>query len=90
MLDTAFNILKVSVILAVAAVFAIAINALLTLLSAIVFGGVVGEVIGLISCCLPFDAAFVFGSISTVITGVFTFLIAKKIFDLTSWSISTA
>ena len=90
MLDTAFNILKISVIIAVAAVFAVAINALLTLISAIVFGGVIGEVIGLISCCLPFDAAFVFGSISTVITGVFTFLIAKKIFDLTSWSISTA
>lgn len=89
MLDTLYRVLKITVIIAVCAVFMVAINALLGLVGAVVFGSVIGEVIGILSCCLPFDAAFVFGSIGTVITGILAFKLARKIFDLTSWGINS-
>lgn len=89
MIDTVFNILKVTVIVAIAAAFMIAINALLGLIGTVVFGSIVGEILGLVSMFLPFNAASVFGAIGTATVGILSFLIAKKIFDLTSWSISS-
>ena len=88
MLETIFNILKVTVIIAVSAVFMVAIHTLLSLITSVIFGNVIGEILGLISMYLPFNASVVFGSIGTSVLAIFSFLIAKKIFDLTSWSIS--
>lgn len=89
MIETIFNILKVSVIVAICAVFMVAITTLLNLITTIVFGNVIGEILSLISMFLPFNAAAVFGSIGTATVAILSFLIAKKIFDLTSWSISS-
>lgn len=89
MTETIFNILKVSVIIAVCAVFMIAINTIINLIATVVFSNVVGEVLGIISCCLPFNALAVFGAIGTATSGILAFLVAKKIFELTSWSISS-
>lgn len=89
MLQTVFNILKVTAILAVAAIFLTAIINLVSFIQVVVFHNVIGEVFTLLSVCLPFNASVVFGSIGVVITAIFSFLISKKIFDLTSWSIST-
>lgn len=89
MLDTIFNILKVTVIISICAVFMVAINALLTLVTSVLFGNVIGEVLAIISACLPFNALVVFGAIGSATVAILSFLIAKKIFDLTSWSISS-
>lgn len=88
MLDTVFNILKVTVIIAISAVFMVAITGLLNLITSVVFGNVIGELLGLISMYLPFNAVAVFGALGTATVAILSFLIAKKIFDLTSWSIS--
>ena len=88
MLETVFNILKITVIIAIGAVFMVAITTLLNLINSIIFGNVIGEVLGILSCCLPFDAISVFGAIGTATVAILSFLIAKKIFDLTSWSVS--
>lgn len=89
MMDTVFNILKITVIVAVAAIFMVAITNLIALITSIIFGNVIGEILGLISMFLPFNASVVFGSIATATIAILSFLIAKKIFDLTSWSISS-
>lgn len=89
MVDTIFNILKVTVVIAVAAVFMVAITNLIALISSIVFGNIIGEILALISMYLPFNAFVVFGSIGTATVAILSFLIAKKIFDMTSWSISS-
>lgn len=89
MLETVFNVLKITVIIAVAAIFMVAITALLNLISALVFSSVVGEILALVSMYLPFNALSVFGAIGTATVAILSFLIAKKIFDLTSWSISS-
>lgn len=88
MLDTVFNILKVTVIIGVSAIFMVAITGLINLISALVFSSVVGEILTLISMYLPFNALAVFGAIGTATVAILSFLIAKKIFDLTSWSVS--
>lgn len=88
MVETVFRILKISVIVAICAVFMVAINALISLITTLVFGNVVGEVLAIISMCLPFNALAVFGAIGSATVAIFSFLLAKKIFDLTSWSIS--
>lgn len=89
MLDTIFNILKVSAIIFVAAIFMVAINGLLSLITSVIFGNIIGEILTLVSMYLPFNALAVFGAIGTATIAILSFLIAKKIFDLTSWSISS-
>lgn len=88
MLDTIFNILKVTVIIGVCAIFMVAITGLLNLITAVFFHSVVGEILALVSMYLPFDAGAVFSAIGTSCVAILTFLIAKKIFDLTSWGVS--
>ena len=89
MLDTIFNILKITVIIAIATLFMVAITNLLNLITSLIFGNFIGEFFALISMYLPFDALAVFGSIGTATVAILSFLIAKKIFDLTSWSVSS-
>ena len=88
MLDTVFRLLKISVITAVCASFMIIISNLISMLTSLIFHNVVGEFFSLISMYLPFNASIVFGMIGTSISAILAFLIGKKIFDLTSWSIS--
>lgn len=90
MLESVFRLLKVTVIIGVAAVFMLAINALLSFISFVVFGNIVAEVFALISMYLPFNASAVFGAIYSATFAILSFLVAKKIFDLTSWSLSSA
>lgn len=89
MLDTVFRILKITVIVAVCGVFMVAINSFLAFIGSLIFGTVIGEFFGILSCCMPFDALSVFGSLMTACTAILAFLIAKKIFDLTSWGINS-
>ena len=63
MLETVFNILKVTVIIAVSAAFLVAILNLVNLIQTVVFGNIIGEIFALISMFLPFDASAVFGSL---------------------------
>lgn len=78
------NGIKWAFIIAVGATFLVAINALLTGLSTVVFGGIISEIFGLIGCCLPFNAGAVFGSIGLAISAILAFMVAQKIYDLTS------
>lgn len=87
--DVAIAVVKFLAISAVCAIFMLAINVFLTYITNLVFTSVVGEVLAIMSACLPFNALAVFGAIGTATNLVLTFLIAKKIFDMVSWSIST-
>lgn len=89
MAETIFNILKITAIVAVCAVFMVAITGLLNLITTLIFGNIIGEILTLVSMYLPFNALAVFGAIGTATVAILSFLIAKKIFDLTSWSISS-
>lgn len=75
--------IKIALIIATAVAFMTAIATLIGLLQDLVFGGVVQEVLALISACLPFDAGAVFGAMGTVVNGILSFMIAAKIWDLT-------
>lgn len=89
MLETVFNILKVSVVVVIAGVFLVAINTLINLISIVFVGTVFNEILIVISDCLPFNAAAVFFGLLAAMNAILAFLIAKKIFDLTSWSVSS-
>lgn len=75
--------IKIGLVIATAVVFMTAISTLLGLLSEVIFGGVVSEVLGIISACLPFDANTIFSALGTVCNGILSFMIAAKIWDLT-------
>lgn len=87
--ETAFHALKIVVIVAVAGVFMVAITNLVFSIENLIFHNVIGEFFRLISMYLPFNANAVFGALGTATISILAFLIAKKIFDLTSWSISS-
>lgn len=87
--EGALTIIKILAVVGFGLVFAGAILSLVGLLSNAVMTSVIGEVFALMSLCLPFSPAIVFGSILLIIQGVLAFLIAKKIYDLTSNMIGT-
>ena len=89
MSDAIFHFLKITVIIMITSVFMVAIHTFLNLITSIFFGSVISETLAFISMYLPFNAAAVFGAISTATVAILSFMIARKIFDLTSWSISS-
>ena len=78
------NGIKWAFIIAVSLALMTAIITFVDLLSAVVFSSIVGEVLGVISCFLPFNAFAVFSSIGTSCAAILSFMIAQKIYDLTS------
>lgn len=86
----AIAVLKVVASIAFAVIFASAIAALIGSIEAVIFGSIVGEVLGLLSIALPFNAGSVFGAINLVIIGIFSFLIARKVYMLISNLISVS
>lgn len=78
------NGIKWAFIIGLSLTFMVAISNLLSMITQLVFGNVIGEVFGILSCCLPFDASAVFGAIQTACAGILSFMIAQKIFNLTS------
>ena len=73
MAETIFNLLKVSVIVIICAVFLVAINSLINLISAVVLSSVVGEFFIIVSACLPFNAMAVFAMLGTACSGILAF-----------------
>lgn len=84
MFDSLKTVIKVSFIVGLAGVFMVSVTNLLSFLGSIVFGGVISEVFSLISVYLPFDGSAVFGALITAITAIGSFMVASKIYDLTS------
>jgi len=82
--EGALTVVKVIAIVGFGSIFAGAILSLVGLLSNAVMTSVIGEFFAIVSLCLPFNPAVVFGSILLIIQGVLAFLIAKKVYDLTA------
>lgn len=82
------NGIKWAFFISIGLVFMSAISTLLNLITSVVFGNVVGEVLGIISCCLPFNALAVFSAIGTACSAILSFLIAQKIFELSGAKLS--
>lgn len=78
------NGLKMAFVIGASITLMTAIVNLLNLLVMIAFNNVIGEVFHILSCCLPFDSNAVFGAIALAINGIFAFMIASKIFNLTT------
>lgn len=78
------NAMKWAFFIAVGLVFMSAISAFLNLITSVLFANVIGEVLALLSVCLPFNALAVFSSLGTACSAILSFMIAQKIWDLTS------
>ena len=86
----AIAVIKVVASIAIATIFAGAIVSLVGLLEAVIFGSIVGEVFAILSVCLPFNPAVVFGAINLICVGILAFLVARKVYTLTSNLISVS
>ena len=86
----AITIIKVVASIAFAVIFSGAIVALVGMLEAVVFGSIVGEVFGILSVCLPFNPGVVFGALNLTCIGILAFLVARKVYLLTSNLISVS
>lgn len=75
--------IKIALAVAATMAFVTAIITLVGLLIAFVANSMLGEIIGLISVFMPFNPAFVFGSVLSVMNAIIAFLIARKIWDIT-------
>lgn len=80
--------IKIAVVLAAAGTFMLAVLALINGLSTLLFGNIIGEVLGVISMCLPFYPASIFGAVKLALATILSFLVAKKIWDLFGEGIS--
>lgn len=84
LLEGAFVVIKILALVGFGILFATAIIALIGLFSSFVSTSIIGEVFAIISLCLPFDASVVFSGLVVGMEGIITFLIARKIYELTS------
>ena len=60
----------------------IGINALLNGVGAIVATSLIGEIFGILSCCLPFSLAQLLTGVGLIASAVITFLSVRKIFSI--------
>lgn len=82
LLSALWSILKFLILITLAYSFFVAIKTILDLIAVLVNSTIIGEIFALTSMYLPFNAAAVFGAISFVMSGIITFLIARKIFNM--------
>lgn len=75
--------IKIGLAVACSLAFVAAVITLVSLLSAFVANSMLGEIIGIISIYLPFNPAWVFGIVSSTVTAILAFLVARKIWDIT-------
>lgn len=78
------NGIKWAFIIGLAVTFMTAIYSLINFIIQVATTNVIGEVLGIISNSLPFDASAVIGGAFTASTAVLSFMVAQKIYDLTS------
>lgn len=76
------NGIKWAFLISISLAFMTAITTIVNLIISVVFANVVGEVLGVISACLPFDACSVFASLASSCAAILSFMIAKKIWEL--------
>lgn len=76
--------IKIALWISLAATFMVAIGTLISFITDLVMGSVIGEVFGIISCCLPFNAIGVINAINAVNTAILAFIVAQKIWNLTT------
>lgn len=77
------NAIKFGLIIMIATTFFVAITSIINLVTSLVFGGVVSEIVAIISCCLPFSASAVFGAYVPIFAAILSFMVAKKVWALT-------
>lgn len=82
------NGIKWSFIIGVSLTFMTAITTIVSLVISNVMTGVIGEVLGIISNCLPFSATAVIGGAFTICNAVLSFMIAQKVYELVSGRIN--
>ena len=87
---SAILVIKIVVSIAVAVTFATALITLLGFIQSVIYGSIVGEFFALVSMCLPFNAGTVFNAVLVVIDCITAFLVARKVYDLTSHLISVS
>lgn len=79
---------KLALVIATATALFTAITTIINLLTTVLFDNIIGEVLGIMSACLPFNALAVFSAIGTASTAILSFLIAQKVYNLTDSAIS--
>ena len=80
----ALTVIRIIAIVGFATIFAGAIMSFFGLISNVVMTSVIGEFFAIVSLCLPFSPAIVFGSILLIIDGAITFFVARKTYILVS------
>lgn len=75
--------IKIALAVAGTMLFMSGILAIVSLITSLITSGIIGEILGLFSVYLPFDPALFFGGIDIALSAIITFLVARKIWDLT-------
>lgn len=80
--------IKIALFISLGLALFVAIGTIISLVNDLVLGSVIGEVLGIISCCLPFNAIGVINGINAVNAAILSFMIAHKIWSLSSSKLS--
>lgn len=84
------TVFKIIASVSFAVIFAGVILTLMGMVQQAVMTSVVGEVFGILSMCLPFSPATIFGGLWLICDGILTFLIGRKTYILVSNLIKTS
>lgn len=81
--DSVVYAIKIGLAVSATMIFVTAIIALVSLLTSLVSSSIIGEILGILSVYLPFNPVPVFVGVTSSITAILSFLIARKIWDIT-------
>jgi len=80
----ALTAIRIVAIVGFGSIFGAAILSLVGLIGSMFNTGFIADFFTIVSKCLPFDGGIIFGSLLLAIQGILAFLVAKKIYDLSS------
>lgn len=80
--ETILYAIKIGLIVAAVALFIAATTQMFNFVSVFTSGSIIREVFGIVSMCVPFDAASVFVSIFGAFDVVLAWVLARKLFSI--------
>lgn len=82
--ESAVYAIKITIVIAATMTFVAAILSLVGLLTSFLTNTVLAEIVGLISIYLPFQPSYLFAGLTSLITAFLAFLVAQKVYQLTT------
>lgn len=83
-----YSLIRIGIYVILISALFLAFNGIFSVINSLVFGSVLGDIISLISLCLPFNLGVFVGSLGIFISVWCAFAIARKVYNISTSALS--